>query len=326
MERDDILIASAGGLSGQGSIALKLMQTGFNINALRTNDILRKEDWLLYDTALLEVARANLVGVADLLSAGLRFDLTNAFGTTVVQWEKMSDMTGASVDMHGMTEGEQDRLDFSLVNLPVPITHKEFSLNIRALHASRNGGTPLDTTQARVAGRRVMDTLEDMLFNGRTITAGGGTIYGYTNFPSRNTGSLLGAWSAASGENIIADVLEMIEALQLDNMFGPYQIYVGVAAYIHLLSDFKANSDKSILSRLMEIPQISGIKPTTRLTTGVLMVQMTSDVVDMVVGFEPTNVMWESHAGMKINCKILAIMVPRLKSDYDGRCGIAHFT
>jgi len=325
-EQSDIITLGSQGLTGMGSVAHKLLANGLNINALRTNDVLRKEEWLVYDRTVIDVARARLVGVADLLSANLRLDLPNAFGTTVVQWEKMSDMTGAQIDMHGLTEGEKDRLEFSLENVPVPITHKEFSINIRALAASRNGGMPLDTTQAAVSTRRVSDGLENMLFNGSTIKAGGGSIYGYTTFPSRNIGNLAAAWSTATGAQILADFLAIIDALVADNMFGPYMVYVPVTYYTNMLDDFKTASDKSTLQRLLEIPQISGIKPTTQLTTGVVFVQMTSDVVDMVVGFQPIPVMWESHGGMVVNVKVLAIMVPRLKADYDGRCGIAHYS
>lgn len=322
----DVLTLSSSGLTGMGSVANKLLANGLNINALRTNDILRKEEWLVYDRTVIDVARAQLVGVADLLTAGLRLDLPNAFGTTVVQWEKMSDMTGAQVDMHGLTDGEKDRLEFSLENVPVPITHKEFSINIRALAASRNGGMPLDTTQAAVATRRVSDSLEGTLFAGASVKAGGGQIYGYTTFPSRNVGSLTAAWSVATGAQILADFITIIAALAADNMYGPFRVYVPVAYYIHMLDDLKANSDKSILQRMQEIPGIAGIKATTQLTTGVVFVQMTSDVVDMVVGFQPVPVMWESNGGMVVNVKILAIMVPRLKADYDGRCGIAHYS
>lgn len=322
----DLLQFGAGGSTGSGSVAMKLLQSGLNVNSLRTLDTLRKDEWLLYDRKVIEVARVQLVGVADLMNAGLTMNLPNAFGHTVIQWEKQSDMTPAQIDMHGTTQGNNDKLDYSLVNVPVPIVHKDFQLNIRQLAASRNGGTPLDTTQASVATRRVTDTLESMLFNGANITAGGGTIHGYTNFPARNVDSLTGSWATITGDQIVSDVLSMIEALSADNMYGPFQLYIPISYYIALLDDYKANSDKSIIMRLLEIPQVKGIKQTSQLTDSVLMIQMTSDVVDMVVGIQPMPLMWESHGGMVFNFKVLAIMVPRLKSDYDGRCGIAHFS
>jgi hypothetical protein len=53
---------------------------------------------------------------------------------------------------------------------------------------------------------------------------------------------------------------------------------------------------------------------------------MSRDTVDVIDGLQPTPVMWESHGGMMMHFKVLSIMVPRLKSDFNGNCGIAHFS
>ena len=324
----EAVMSANGGITGFGSVAQRMLASNFNVNALRTNDVLRKEDWLLFDRTVVEVARANLIGVADLMNAGLSMDLPNALGTTVVQWEKMSDMTAAEISMSGLSAGERDQTEFSPVNLPIPIVHKDFSLSVRQLSANNRTGMALDTTQVVVASRRVMDLLEQILFSGASITAGGGTLYGYTNFPSRNTGSVTADWTTTTGENILTDVVtKLIPALQNDNFYGPYVLYVSVSAYTNMLKDFKANSDKSTLQRVLEVPMITAVRATTQLSgTNVLLVQMTRDVVDMVDGLQPTPVMWESHGGMMMHFKVMAIMVPRLKADYNGRCGIAHFS
>jgi uncharacterized linocin/CFP29 family protein len=320
----------AGAVTGFGSVAQRLLANGFNVNALRTNDVLRKEDWLLFDRTVVEVARANLVGVADLMAAGLSMPLANALGTTVVQWEKSSDMTDAELTMTGIAAAQRDRMEFAQVNLPVPIVHKDFQMSVRNLNSRNRTGMPLDTTQVTVAARRVSDLLEKILFQGASITAGGGTIYGYTNFPSRNTGSVTADWSAVAttGDQIVGDITtKLIPALVADNMYGPYQLYVSNAAYTNMLKDLKAASDKSIIQRILEIPGIKGVKGTNQLTgTNVLLVQMTRDVVDIVDGIQPTPVMWESHGGMLVHFKVMAIMVPRLKADFTGQCGIAHFS
>jgi uncharacterized linocin/CFP29 family protein len=324
----DIITYGAGGpVNGVGGVAGRLLANNLNIMSLRTNDVLRRDEWLLYDRTIVEVSRSRLIGVADLLNAGLRMDLANPFGTTVVQWDKSGDMTPANVNMSAVTEGERDRLEFTQGNLPVPITHKDFQLNIRTLEASRRGGQGLDVTTAAVATRKVNDALESMLFLGVNISVGGGAIYGYTTFPSRNTGSVTASWATATGDQILTDILAMLTAMQGDNFFGPFVIYVPVGVYIHLLSDFKAATQGSILDRVSGIPAIQAIRPTTLLTgTNIVMVQLTRDVVDMVVGFEPMPIMWETHGGMMINFKVLAIMVPRLKADSAGNSGIAHYS
>lgn len=325
---DGVAFGTNGASTGFGSVAQRMLQSGFNVNALRTNDVLRKEDWLAFDTTVVDIARSQLIGIADLMAAGLSMPLPNALGTTVVQWEKQGDLSDAELSMSGLSESQKDRLEWTPVNLPIPITHKDFQLSVRNIHSNQRTGIPLDTTTAAVAARRVSDLLEKTLFSGAAITAGGGTIYGYTNFPARNTGSVTADWTTATGDQIMTDITtKLIPALVADNFYGPYNLYVSVAAYTNMLKDLKAASDKSVLGRILEIPLIKAVRPTTQLTgTNVLLVQMTSDVVDIVDGMQPTPVMWESHGGMMIHFKVMAIMVPRLKSDANGNCGIAHYS
>lgn len=327
---DQLVLSENGVTAGFGSVAQRLIQNGMNINALRTNDVLRKEEWLLFDRTVVEVARANLVGVADLMAAGLRVPIPNAMGVTVVQHETQGDLSPAQVDMSGLTEGERDRILFGQVNVPLPIVHKEFQISLRNLESSRRMGMPLDTSTAAVAARRVTDMLEDILFNGVVITAGGGgPIQGYTNYTQRNTGTVTASWALATttGDQIITDVLRMVADANSDNMYGPFRLYVSVAAYINMLKDLKAASDKAIINRILEIPQITGVKPTTRLTgTTALLVQFTSDVVEMLDGIQPTTVMWETHGGMLLHFKVIAIMIPRIKSDASGQSGIVHYS
>jgi hypothetical protein len=50
--------------------------------------------------------------------------------------------------------------------------------------------------------------------------------------------------------------------------------------------------------------------------------QMTDDVMDVIVGQETIPLSWESGNGMERYWMLLAFMIPRVKSDYDGNCGI----
>ncbi len=324
--------SSGGDFRASGSTAMRLLQSGFNVNSLRTNDVLRKDEWELFDETVVEVARQRLVGVADLLQKGLRLPVANALGTTRVEWETVSDMDPAEVNMAGVTEGQKDRIEYNLTGVPLPIIHKDFSINIRALEASRTLGQALDTTQASLAARLVSEKTEEILFNGFPgITMQNSTIQGYTTALNRNTGSITD-WSlgGTSGETIVTETLAIILALQSDNMYGPYMLYVPIDYFNKLLEDFKANSDKSILKRLMEIPDLEGIKISRNLSSGatgeVIMVQMTRDVVDMVDGMQPTTIQWETNGGMKLHFKVMSIMVPRFKSDANSQSGIAHYS
>jgi uncharacterized linocin/CFP29 family protein len=322
---DVIKANGSGGISGSGHLAQKLLQSNFNVNALRDLSVLRKDEWIQYDTAVVETAQRRLVAVGDLLSRGLTYNLDNALGVTQVQWEQTGDLGDAIVSMSGLTQGQNDKMDFALQSVPVPIVHKDFHINIRTLESSRREGQPLDTMQAEVAARIVSEKIESILFLGSNVAGTANKIYGYLTAPNRNTGSTTSAW--ATGANAIADVLAMIGKAMADNMFGPYIIYVPVAYFVKLGDDFKADSDKSTMSRLLEIPGIEAIKPSSDLTgNNVVLVQLTRDVVDMIDGIQPTVVMWESHGGFLVNFKVLAIMVPRVKNDKSLQSGIVHYS
>lgn len=328
----DLIRSNGNGFSGAGQVAHALLTNGFDHDSLRSCDVLRKDEWEKFDEKVIEVARTRLVGVGDLISRGLTYDVANPLGITRVEWERMSDMEPAEVNMSGVTEGERDRVEFDLDGVPLPIIHKDFSINIRALHASRNLGQPLDTTQATLASRLVSEKIEELLFLGNSqIKMQSSTIKGYKTATNRNTGSLTN-WADAgtTGATIVLEVLEMILALQQDNHYGPYGLYIPIDYYNKLLDDYKAESDKSILTRLMEIPDLEFIKISRNLngsTSGeVIMVELSSEVVDMIDGMQPTMIQWESQGGMKLHFKVMAIMAPRMKYDANSQSGIAHYS
>lgn len=330
---DSLNLATGGAVQAYGSVASRLLSNGMRVNALRTADVLRKDEWKQYDQAIVDVARSRLVGVGDLLNAGLRFDLTNAMGTTILEWEQVSDMNDAEISMSGVTEGQNDTVTFNLDQLPIPIVHKDFNINIRKLEASRSTGQSLDTTQARISARKVAELNETILFDGSSMVFGGGkTIQGYTNATNRNTGSLTADWAlvGTTGEQILDDILAMRGALVADNMFGPYMVYVPIDYDNKLDEDFKAASDKSIRQRLSEVSGLIDIKPSNNLTGGgsgeVIMVQFTDEVVDMVVGQQPANVQWEGLGGFVTYFKVLSILVPRVRNDILLQSGIAHYS
>ena len=337
-----------------GSVGQRLVANGMNVNTLRpwigedgkmyvtanvggkpiavpiANATLRKDEWKQYDAAILEAAQQRLIGVADLMAKGLTFNISNGLGTTVMEYEDQSDVEDAQISMDGTTRGLNDRPEFDLNYLPLPITHADFQLNIRQLNASRTIGSPLDTTIAALKARKIAEMIENTLFNGAsTYTYGGGTIYGYTDFPHRNTIALSENWDAAgkTGEEILDDVLAMKQASIDDRYYGPWMLYVPTAYETPLDDDFKANSDITVRERILKIEGIQGVKVVDKLTANnVVLVQMTSDVVRMVIGLPITNVEWQTEGGMIFRYKIMTIQVPQLRADQNDRTGIVHLS
>jgi len=317
------------GTQGFGNVASRLMTNSGKPSALRTNDILQYDEWKEIDETVVRVTQERMNGVADLRGAGLTYNVGNGLGKMSIQWQTMSDTIEADVNMAGVTEAQNDRPEFATNSMPLPIISRDFYYNIRELSASRAMGDPLDTTTVEQATRNVIEKNEQMLFNGLG-SIGDGSIYGYTTHPDRSQVSFYNdAWdaSATSGTDILQDVLNMKQDLIDNGYYGPYTLYVPTNYSIVLDDDLKAESDKTVRQRLEEIEGVSMVKVADFLSDdNVVMVQMSRDVVDLVVGMEPTTVQWEVYGGMQSAFKVMDIIVPRIKSTYNNKSGIAHLS
>tara|TARA_R110000751_G_scaffold152635_1_gene257754 strand:- start:7415 stop:8470 length:1056 start_codon:yes stop_codon:yes gene_type:complete len=298
-------------------------------NQLVTNApaTLRKDDWIQLDTAILKAAKPRLNAVGDLRAAGLQLTIPNGMGKTVLEHETQSDITAATISMDGIRKSDGDRPQFNLQSLPLPIIHKDFSFSARQVMASRNGGSPLDTTTAELAGRRVAEEAEKLLLGeSATYSYGGGSVYGYTNFPQRLTKTIT-APTTSNHPTTVAEVLAMRKQSTDNNYFGPWALYYSPAWYGMMDEDYTAtvNQPWTLRSRLQQIEGITAVRPADYLTgTTILLVQQTPDVARMVVGMDITTVQWETNGGMELNFKVMAIMVPQLRSDYNSATGIVH--
>jgi len=196
------------------------------------------------------------------------------------------------------------------------------------LNASRKGTQSLDATLAQNAALKVADKIETVLFQGAsTYKFGDGILYGYCDHPNRDLVTMGTHWndSGSTGATIVAQVLDMIQAAVNDNCYGPYGLYVPTAYASTIADDYKTYSSVTIAQRIAEIPGIQFVKVAPKLTAdNVVLVQLSKQTVEIVIGMDITNVPWDSPGGFYLNHKVLAIMVPRIKADQDGRCGIVH--
>jgi len=311
-----------------GAVAQALMAHNMNPRGLRTNDTLRKDEWKALDEELVKIATLRLPVARGLISRGLVYNINDGLGTTVLQYEKESDMSAAELNMDATTTGSEDRATYEIASLPLPVTHKSFRLNIRVLNASRKLGQAMDTTNVAIAMRKVAELIEDVTVNGSgTFTYGGGSLYGMANFPSRNQVTLAANWddSAKTGAMILDDVIDMKQASLDDRHYGPWGLYVPTNYEAKLDEDFKANSDLTIRQRLEQVNNIEFVQVADKLTAdNVLLVELMPETMRMVVGLQPQVVEWESHGGLQSHFKVISIMVPQPRADKDGRCGIVH--
>jgi hypothetical protein len=319
---------SSGRWAGQRMAAASAAGHEITPGLLKTADTLRVYEWIEFDRVVLEETVIRLRAVGDLISRGLVKPVTNAMGKTFLNYEKASYMTPATTSMDGLANSGGDRQEFSPHLVPLPITHKDFFINLRQLAASRNLGESLDMTETRVAGRVVAEQIENMFFNGGP-QFGGSLIYGVTTEPNINGGTFNnGEWStlignASAGIYILSDVLEAIAALQADRFFGPYAIYVGTAQGPVLEDDFKTYGTISIRQRLLQIENVVSVQVCDQMPVNkVVIMQLTEDVACIVDGIPPQTIQWDVDGGMKVNFKVMAIQVPLIRSTKAGRSGI----
>ncbi len=308
--------------SGAGAPSLQDGQLVANANST-----LRHDEHLSYDDALLQVATLEMNLTQDLISKGLTRSV-GSIGDIITLYERVGEMTGSSISMDGRTRNEKDRLTFDQVGVPIPVFHKEWELGHRQLESSRNRGASLDTTSAEIAGRIVMQGIEDHIVNGVPgLSVGGNKLYGYTTHPDRNTYTLQADWSSSPGADIVNDALAIIQHMYAERFRGPYTVYVGSNYVSHLQSDYSGEKgDNTIISRLEAIRQIDEVKVADFLAPNdVLFVQMTSDVVDLAVAVDLQNIQWNQQV-MSTDFMTYAMMAVRVKSEKNGRCGVLHAT
>jgi len=295
---------------------------------------LRKDEWIQMDQVVVRAARQRLRAWADLAAAN-SYGGFNGMGKMILEHETMSDPGEALVDMDGLTEGRTDAPKFQLEGLPLPITHSDFWFSSRRLAISRNSGMPLDTSMGESAARRVAETIEKTVIGIQSgISYGSGAdysttpkVHGYLTHPDRNVKADMNAPTGSNGPTVLSDWLALRDTLYAANMYGPYMAYVS-SDYDQYLDNLFSTSEPSagtLRTRLLEIDGIQGIRRLDFLsdTATVILVQMTADVARAINGMDITTVQWESHGGMRLNFKVMAIQVPQIRSDFNGNCGVA---
>lgn len=293
---------------------------------------LTKEAWLQLDTAILRVARNRLRAVADLRAAGLTFTIPNGMGTSVLQYQRMNDTGNVLISMDPIRTASDFRPIFDSVYLPLPFIHSDFQLGARELAMSRQGGAPLDTTKGEMAGRRVAEETEKLTL-GRldTYTYGGGTIYGMTNFTGKLTATITAP--TASGWTPATHLTEMLAArqtLQDAKHYGPYMVYYSSAWDKYLDNDFSTSyPNKSLRMRVREVDGFTEVRTldyldTSSSTYNIIILELDSGTIRLVIGMDVTTLEWEEMGGLQKNYKVMCIIIPQLRADFDGNTGILH--
>jgi hypothetical protein len=295
------------------------------------------------DKAVVEVGLQRLTLVADMMAAGMTYTLSDPLSIAQLEWSTQSKIGAAQRTMSPAARGESKLPIITPNRLPIYLTTDQFEIDIRTLKTSQRVGTPLDTAIVKQCVRAVNEAVEDAMINGATTLDGqnlqdaGYTAPGLLNAPNVNTKANLtaAAWTTTPvGSTVFNEVMAMINILQADKKFGPYRLYVGTQIGNTMDTDYNSGTSNpiTIRQRLLQIESLQAVRVADLLTSGngatpsignkVVLMQMTSDVADVVVGQAPTVIPWTSLDGFMIHNLVMAIMVPRVRSDADGNSGI----
>lgn len=191
-------------------------------------------------------------------------------------------------------------------------------------------------------------------------------VYGYTSFPNRITTSTFRKPNSANWTPLmtVQDVLLALQYLRGHKFYGPFMIYHSNDWDAYLDQDYivvgggtgstSGVTTQTLRDRLRMIGDIADVRRLDFLFAStaawsstnlygiapgpggadinqgypftMIFVQMTPDVVQAINGMDITTIQWETLGGMQINFKVMAIQVPRLRSDYYENCGILHAT
>lgn len=289
------------------------------------NATMVKESWNLLDTTIIEASRPKMTAF-NMLRGTNTFTIPDGMAVTVLQHQTESDITDATVSMDGIRQGEADRVEYGIENLPLPIYHKDFHFSAREVAASARMGVPLDMRNAALAATKVAEKVEKVYLGvDPTFTYGGGTIYGLTNYPSRETKVLTNPTGTWTPEDTRTEVIEMIATLVGTHYSGPYDLLYGIGWLPYMQARYNQYDSTPLAEILRRVERVNSVTMSEFLPGfNLLLVERNQNVARAVVAMDIVVVQWDSHGGMQKNYKVMAIMVPQLRKDHDGNTGISH--
>lgn len=293
--------------------------------------------------SILRVGRRGTVLFADLLDAGLVVPLPGWLGVTEYTQRRMDFEVNAQRTMELDVRGERQMPDFNEFTVPIWATWADNSIGIREREKMKRGNINFDGTWVEAATYKINRNFEDQAWNGLTnkqgglIKINGNTAPGVLTSPT-NTFEFTGSnpsWTHASkkGSEILADVQGMAAMMEgegdLNEFPGPYTLYVNTA-YNNALNDNYSDGtttfDMTIRQRLQML-EFGGaplrIRPAYMLGADqVVMIQLTSDNIDVILGQQPSDFTWLQNNGLRQFYMVLGCAVVRVKTNYFGRSGI----
>lgn len=292
------------------------------------NGTVRHEDFLIIQDRIVEVRRRALNGIADLMAAGLTFSAP--IESQLVGFENINEFQEAKQEMNPNSYQNNDTV-FTEVFTPNPITHQSFSVPFR--NSGFDYKRSLGLTESI---RQVSERLEDTLFNGNTAIVArydgaNQPIYGYTTHPNRGTGTISDWTNSANLANIVNETVEQVGAMrenQGDVANNSLIMYVSNSIWSVLQKDYKADSEKTVLNRLLDIAEIRDVKPAEKLAgVSAVLVEMEARSIELAIASDIVAVPHlKTNPMAPAEFTTYAAMVHQIKKDSNDKTGVRHLT
>lgn len=284
-----------------------------------------EQDWKDIDKRVEFAAKQRLRLFGDVYGAN-PYNIANGMGTIAITNNTAIRNATAMISMDPIRRGRRSRPLMETTIMPLPCTHSDGGFTSREIAVTANNPSMrLDTSGIEGAARVVAETTEHLFVGDSSFTYAGGTIYGLRNAPNRFT-KVLSQPTGSNGPTIIAQIASMLQTLKDNFFYGPYIAYMSNAYQQWLMQDYTTTYAKALWARIQEAtPEITAWRPLDFLTGyQIILVQMTSDVIEAVQGMPITTVQWTEQGGFEECFKVLCIQVPRVKTTAYGTTGIMH--
>ncbi len=269
--------------------------------------------WEEIDEQVMEAYQQEAYVTEDVRAANTtNHDLGNLYSS----YRRMSQMTDAEIDQHGEVAGDEDRTDYELATIPVPVIHKEFRVGWRE---SENTDTTADNVDE--ATRAVTRALEDLIWGNVSFSIGGNSIVGLQDTPTSGNWGGSGDWATAS--NAYSEVINAMQTL-MDNGFGaPYVLYVD-NAYRDDLMGLRSNTTMNYVDIIEDLDEIDAVRFDSRCPSDeAYLVSMSRRSIDWTISQWITPVSWDiGPNGRATQHQVFAVAAPRVKKDLAGNAGV----
>lgn len=287
-----------------------------------------KDVWDILDDSVTTVAKGRLRAAGDLRDVGLTVTIEEGMGKAIFQYQNMTDISKATVAMEPRVQSQEDRPEYTLLNMPLPLIFKDLSFGMRELLISKNRGPGVDVDATGEAAHRVAEMVDDFVVgNVNPYTWGGGSIWGYTTFTDRMTKVLTNPTTGGWNPNVtITEVLAMVQQSVDAFHFGPWVLYASTGFRQFTAEDYSATKgDRTLRERLLAIEGIQDVRSLDNLSGyQMILVEMKARNVRLVIGMDIMAIQYNMPGDFETCIKIICLIAPNFRSDSNHSCGIVH--